>query len=557
MDATAKVTAQLNLDPASAKKLKEASEAVFNAGYGEDFAGVSDTMKTLMGSVKGAKDMSAKELTALGKDFTNVTTGFEQDAATIGTAINAMVGTGLSGNATEALATLTAGFQELGPAGASFAEDMAEFGNDFASLGFDGAETVGLMKTALDAGFKSSDVFADSLNELQIKVGDFSADESLLALGLDPNTIRKDFAAGGDAAQGAFTDIIKKLQKSGDRNLWAGVFGTQSEDYFVNFNKMDLDKLTPANGDLAKLDKNLTTINSLVLSLQRTFESAFIKTLQPAIDYMAPKIAEFATYISENEDAAKALGAAIIGTLVVGVVLLTASLFALIIPILANPLVWVIVAWVAGLALVGFAIWQLVANWDKGTKAMAELWGGLMNWFGEIWGGFANWWNEMWAGFGGMMTDFGNNTVGMFEDMAAHIGNFFINIANSFIQMWNAMIEGLNSVKIEMPDWLGGGKWDGLNLPLTSQITPIPMKNGGIVHPQSGGVITQLAEAGRSEAVTDAVTLNENIAAQTALMNAMAAGGAGVTIKVYAQPGQSVQEIAEAIKNLDIFDATR
>lgn len=529
MDATAKVTAQLNLNPADAKKLQEAATEVFNGGYGDTFEAVSESMKNIVGSVTDARNLSKDQLVKLSKDFNNVSSAFGIDSEQLGASLNSMIGSGLVSNAEEGLATIAAGFQTLGPSGADFAESLHEFSDDFATLGFKGPEAVGLLSSAIKAGIKDTDGFVDALNEIQIKVADMSADPAIEALGLSPDKVRANFKAGGNVAKQQFKELITDLQKKNDRSLWAGVFGTKAEDYAQAFQNMDLSKaFTPVNGDLEKLDGQLTTINSTLKSLQRTFESAFITAITPILEDVAPKIQQIANFLKENKQVAQALAWVIGGALLISIGLATAALWAMALPVLANPLTWIILGAVAAIGLLVAATIWLGDNWQAVTKGISDAWNGMISGFadGSIW----------------------NNIAGAFQVA-------FLWAINGIIGALNGLIDLANNIKFDIPAALGGGSFGGLNIP---KIAPVAMKDGGYVAPRTGGTLALLAEAGSAEAVTGAKQLNNNLDAQTALMQSMAANAnQGVTIVVNAAPGQSVQEIAQAIKQLDIFDATR
>lgn len=69
---------------------------------------------------------------------------------------------------------------------------------------------------------------------------------------------------------------------------------------------------------------------------------------------------------------------------------------------------------------------------------------------------------------------------------------------NSIIRFMNKVIGGINSIKVDIPDWVPewGGKTIGFNIAKIPQLA-----EGGIVMPRPGGVLANLAEAGKPEAV--------------------------------------------------------
>jgi hypothetical protein len=76
-------------------------------------------------------------------------------------------------------------------------------------------------------------------------------------------------------------------------------------------------------------------------------------------------------------------------------------------------------------------------------------------------------------------------------------------MVNGVVDGVNAVIGALNSIQVTIPSWvpLFGGNSFSLNLPRLNRINIPRLAEGGIVMPQPGGVLANLAEAGRPEAV--------------------------------------------------------
>lgn len=69
---------------------------------------------------------------------------------------------------------------------------------------------------------------------------------------------------------------------------------------------------------------------------------------------------------------------------------------------------------------------------------------------------------------------------------------------NAIIDLINQTINGLNTIRVDIPSWVPevGGRSIGFNLPNIPRLA-----EGGIVMPRPGGVLANLAEAGKPEAV--------------------------------------------------------
>jgi hypothetical protein len=65
------------------------------------------------------------------------------------------------------------------------------------------------------------------------------------------------------------------------------------------------------------------------------------------------------------------------------------------------------------------------------------------------------------------------------------------------------MIRALNGLRFAVPDWVPGigGKSLGFNIPTLGRLSIPRLAEGGIVMPQPGGVLANIAEAGQAEAV--------------------------------------------------------
>ena len=80
---------------------------------------------------------------------------------------------------------------------------------------------------------------------------------------------------------------------------------------------------------------------------------------------------------------------------------------------------------------------------------------------------------------------------------------FVQGFTNGIIDGINAAIKAINSIKVTIPSWVpivGGNKF-GFDLPTLGRVQIPQLADGGIVMPEPGGVLANLAEAGRPEAV--------------------------------------------------------
>lgn len=114
-------------------------------------------------------------------------------------------------------------------------------------------------------------------------------------------------------------------------------------------------------------------------------------------------------------------------------------------------------------------------------------------------GTFANEFKFVWDGIYGFIKGIINSIIGAVQGMT-----------NGIIDGVNAVSRTLNGIKVNIPDWVPGigGKSFGFSLPIFSKMTIPKLAEGGIVMPQPGGVLANLAEAGKPEAVIPLDRLN-------------------------------------------------
>lgn len=528
------LAAALNLSPEESKKIADATSEVFAGAYGESYEAVNENMRAIVGSVENGRNLSKDELVKMSQDIENLSATFGLEGGVITQAAQSMIGTGLADNWDDAMSTILAGYQTLGASGEDWIESLNEFSDDFVGVGLSGEQGLNLVNAAIKAGIKDTDAFVDGLNEVVIKINDMSADESLTALGLDPNHVREEMKKGGDAAQAMFSEIVTKLQASGDRALWAGVFGTKAEDYALAFQNFNIDSLNePLAEGIGNMEKFNETLGeggaSSLEAFKRSITDAFITTLTPVLTYITPILASFVGWLKENEGAAMALSI-VFGVLVVtALIAATVAAWGLVVPFL--PLIGTVLLVVAAIAAVGAIIWLIATNWDS-----------IVNWITEKWAGFAGWFGETFASMTEGFSNFGKT-----------IANAFIGNVNLIIGAVNWLIDMLNGLQFTLPDWAGGYSFGGFGIPNVSEIPALA--KGAVVKPVPGGTLARLAEKGKAEAVVDEGKLNGVL--DGILSNGMGGNTPGVQYNIYQQPGESTEELVQRINSYNEFNALK
>jgi tape measure domain-containing protein len=165
----------------------------------------------------------------------------------------------------------------------------------------------------------------------------------------------------------------------------------------------------------------------------------------------------------------------------------------------------------------------------------------------------------------------GNAVGSVFVGIADKVSSAFSGLVglvkvpiNGVIRLANSAISSLNGISATIPDWVPGvgGSTFGLSIPR------IPMlARGANVAPRAGGTMAILAEAGRSETVTDLGNTNALIAAALELAeratNGEGAGGSrmdlrgstfGYTLEEILRMLRELQQQAAMLENLEITE---
>jgi TP901 family phage tail tape measure protein len=264
---------------------------------------------------------------------------------------------------------------------------------------------------------------------------------------------------------------------------------------------------------------------------------SFFEDLVPIIEDVANKLTEDFIpaledgfdWIEENNDAigffAVTLGTLLISlNLVIGATkLYTAAQLALNFAMKMNPILLVlsaVVALAAGVIYLAKQTTFFQDSWQAMSEGASKAWNGFVQLFlsvGQSIGSFfvtlgtniGSGWDNTVEGLTGAIEGFGE----AFESAFEGIGNFFKGVVNGYIGIWegfiNAVIGGLNGIiraankiQLDIPETAFTPAYTfGLNLPTIPKLNIPRLADGGIVMPRPGGVLANIAEAGKPEAV--------------------------------------------------------
>ena len=177
-------------------------------------------------------------------------------------------------------------------------------------------------------------------------------------------------------------------------------------------------------------------------------------------------------------------------------------------------------------------IWN---NMKDGVKAaISAIKGHISDSLHNIKGG----WRESWTSMKTTLFGILDTIKSGFREKINSIISFVENMANSVVTGVNKVLEALNSVGFDMPDWLGGGTFHP-NLQTLSTISIPRLANGGIT---TGSTLANIGEAGR-EAV---LPLENNLSYMKPLAEMFANELKGTqTVRIVADEGKIFKIVRE------------
>ncbi len=173
---------------------------------------------------------------------------------------------------------------------------------------------------------------------------------------------------------------------------------------------------------------------------------------------------------------------------------------------LASDLVSDVMDFLSG--LIDFIVGVFNKDWEKAWTGIREMfsaiWKAIKDLLGTILSdieenifstlNFINGgWRDAWTKVKEVVLAIFDGIVSGIKEKINSIISFVENMANSVVSGINTVINALNSVGFDMPDWLGGGSFR-LDIPTLSTVSIPRLANGGIT---TGSTLANIGEAGR------------------------------------------------------------
>ena len=170
------------------------------------------------------------------------------------------------------------------------------------------------------------------------------------------------------------------------------------------------------------------------------------------------------TWMSEHGDIVKAaligIGVAITG--------MTVAMWAFNIAAMANPVVWIVLAIIAAVALLAAGIYLVVKHWDEISAAAGRCWEAIKGFFSGIGEWFANIWNTVVAGAQNVWQSIVNIWNSIVNAIKSAVSNAGAAIQNAWETVKNFTVSAWDTIKSKIAD-----AWNGIVKTVTDKAKEI------------------------------------------------------------------------------------
>lgn len=303
--AMARVQAATGASAEEMARIEASARSIYQSGMGESFDDVARSMAT----IRQVGGLDGKELEDATKNALALSKTFDMDVSESSRAASALMKNfGIDGE--KAYDIIAYAAQNGANRNGDLLDTLNEYSNQYKALGFSADQFAAhLIKGAQDGAF-SIDKVGDAIKEFNIRSKDGSkmSMDAFAALGLSGQKATQMFAAGGQSAQLAFGEVVKRLQEIKDpvqRNaVGVALFGTQFED----LQDKALSSFAAMQGELPRVDGAMKGVSSTISSDIGSQIRIVARSFQ---DLLIPASSEAANALSEHMPQIKASIAAL------------------------------------------------------------------------------------------------------------------------------------------------------------------------------------------------------------------------------------------------------
>lgn len=297
-----KFQAQTGVTAEEMQELKQIATDIYAANLGESMEDVANAMAEVRRTT-GTAGEALKGLTESALILRDAF-GYEVNETTR-TANTLMKQFGITGE--QAMTLIAQGAQNGADKNGDLLDTLNEYSPQFKALGFDAEQFTNILIQGAENGAWSIDKVGDAIKEFNIRAKDGSktSNEAFKQLGLNADLMSKSFAAGGETAQQAFSEVIKALEGIEDpvkRNqIGVALFGTQFEDLeaqaILALGNVE-DRADKSADTLQKMNEvKFNDLGSALEGLKRNL----MTNLQPLTDSATTMIADIVTAIRNGD----------------------------------------------------------------------------------------------------------------------------------------------------------------------------------------------------------------------------------------------------------------
>ncbi|MEU5624291.1 phage tail tape measure protein [Streptomyces tendae] len=255
---TARLGAQLGLVGADVQRYGKVAGQLYTGAVVDTFQDGADAIRAIAGSGLLPPEATNAQIRSISTNAADLANAFDVDVSMAAQAAGNAVKNGLAKNSTEAFDLIAKGMSGLGPAGEDLLETINEYGVQFAKSGLSGRTAFGLMRQAIQAGWKDTDKVADAFKELELRVtgGGKAQVDALKSVGLNANEMITALSAGGQRGEDAMAQILDAIVELGPESNVAkkavqDLFGGPGEDLGAALFKLNLHDAAKEMGNTA------------------------------------------------------------------------------------------------------------------------------------------------------------------------------------------------------------------------------------------------------------------------------------------------------------------
>lgn len=283
-----KLAAQLDLTAERADEYGQLASDLYAGAWGDSLAAVHDAIDAVDSTLG---DLDIDEIEDLTVHALDLAAAFDSDVDEAVNAAGVLMKTGLADDGEDAFDLITKAMQsvprlmrdELIPI-------IEEYSQDFAGLGIDGEDAMGLLVDAAQVGRFELDKTGDAIKELTIRASDMSAasQEAYATIGLDAEEMSRKIVSGGREARDAFDQIIDGLldieDPAAQANTAIALFGTPLEDLSVTEIPAFLERMDDMEGRFGNAEGAASQMGDTLNTNVATDIESFRRRAGAAID---------------------------------------------------------------------------------------------------------------------------------------------------------------------------------------------------------------------------------------------------------------------------------